>query len=131
MGAYRCQGHLQGDTRPSHPVARRATRAKGKPAGDTGNKKGEIIGDIPDKTEITGETGDLTMLPIPQTLPEERLTINSPTTFTGTARNLRGILFAGKTLSRVARLPTVTRCVEHPHHPDQFILQRKDPATDV
>ena len=98
-----------------------------KPAGDTGNKKGEIIGDIPDKTEITGETGDLTMLLIPQTLPEgARLTIKFTDDLTGTARTLSASL-AGKTwpAGKVVTYSLSPSSI----HITPTVLFSKDPAT--
>ena len=115
-------------TRDLHPVARREQPGY-KPAGDTGNKRARVNGDIPDKTEITGETGDLTMLLILPDPPEEvRLTIKFTDDLTGTARTPSASL-AGKTwLGRQVRTPTAV-AVEHPHHPT--VLFSKDPATDV
>lgn len=100
-----------------------------KPAGDTGDKKGEIIGDIPDKTEITGETGDLTMLLIPQTLPEgARLTIKFTDDLTGTARTLSASI-AGKTwpAGKVVTYSLSPSSI----HITPTVLFSKDPATDV
>ena len=100
-----------------------------KPAGDTGNKKGEIIGDIPDKTEVTGETGDLTMLLIPQTLPEgARLTIKFTDDLTGTARTLSASL-AGKTWP-AGKIVTYSLSPSSIHI-TPTVLFSKDPATDV
>ncbi|WP_290088005.1 hypothetical protein [Muribaculum intestinale] len=100
-----------------------------KPAGDTGDKKGEIIGDIPDKTEITGETGDLTMLLIPQTLPEgARLTIKFTDDLTGTARTLSASL-AGKTWP-AGKIVTYSLSPSSIHI-TPTVLFSKDPATDV
>ena len=123
------------DTKATYKVTRDLTLSPEesnsgyKPAGDTGNKKGEIIGDIPDKTEITGETGDLTMLLIPQTLPEgARLTIKFTDDLTGTARTLSASL-AGKTwpAGKVVTYSLSPSSI----HITPTVLFSKDPATDV
>ncbi len=100
-----------------------------KPAGDTGDKKGEIIGDIPDKSEITGETGDLTMLLIPQTLPENaRLTIKFTDDLTGTQRTLSASI-AGKTWP-AGKIITYSLSPSSIHI-TPTVLFSKDPATDT
>lgn len=70
--------------------------------GNTGYKPekpedGEIIGNITDKTEVVGENGDLTLLMMPQVLPEGAvLTVGFTDDITGTERTLSASL-AGKT----------------------------------
>ena len=87
-------------TTGNYTVSRKVALA---PSGDSsgyepgsGDKSDEIVGDV-DKSEIVGETGDLTLLVMPQTLPDgAKLTVHFTDSLTNTQRTLTASL-KGKT----------------------------------